>query len=431
MFLALDDTDGRDGGCTTYLMTKIIGSLGLDVIGFPRLVRLNPNIPYKTRGNASLAVRLGTGTGERIKIGEFQGKPVFSYKIGKEVENPDVVLEEAWKIVASEARIQDSRTNPGLIATDKQPGEEHYFQTLREVVSLGDVKQYLQASGMKFVYAKNGRGLIGALAAISWVPSARTFELIAYRYPKSIPYDQQIKMEAARFAETVPGSFNNLDPKKNHAAIFPSPNTPVQYGIRASEYDGLVEVPDKMENHFRISHDAYMIFESNQSTDEQYIWAPDRLEELRSYSLVAEVSSDPNHIIGGHWFFDVLYHGTSYGVAVFEPTKSMRKLVPELRTGDILRIWASFKTGTLNLEKAAVLSRSRVFERVNPNCVRCGKRMNNHGLHDYRCGSCGNRSFLPAYVELKRREEADTFETPVSSRRHLVATVSKEVECPQ
>lgn len=423
MLLALDDTDGQSGGCTTYVMTRIIGESGLDVIGFPRLVRLNPNIPHKTRGNAALSVSLGRGTGERKKIGEFNGTPIYSFNTGSDPGNPDEILAASWKIVESEAKLEDERTNPGLIVADSTPSQDHYFSALREVVSVDDVKSYLQETDVKHAFAKNGRGLIGALAALSWVPSSRTYELLAYRYPRATRYDLATKLKAAQFAESIPDTFNNIDLKKKHAAIFPSPSTPIQYGIRGKEYPGLLDVPSRMRDLFGISYDAYLIFESNQATDEQYIQSPDKLKNLSSYDLVARVSTNPSHITGGHWFFEINYAGSRYNVAVFEPTKSMRHLIPDLKAGDIVRIWASMKDSTLNLEKAVVLNRARVFERKNPLCSACGKRMGNHGLHDYRCASCGTRSELPEYQEVLRKISHNSYESPVSSRRHLVAAV--------
>ena len=78
MFVAADDTDSMRGNCTTYLATEIIRELvidgDLDLIGFPRLVRLNPAIPWKTRGNGSLVMRFGRGVGDRA-IGNLMKIP--------------------------------------------------------------------------------------------------------------------------------------------------------------------------------------------------------------------------------------------------------------------------------------------------------------------------------------------------------------------
>jgi len=42
-----------------------------DIIGYPKLVRLNPNVPWKTRGNGAVSLQIGTGKGKKVKIGGF------------------------------------------------------------------------------------------------------------------------------------------------------------------------------------------------------------------------------------------------------------------------------------------------------------------------------------------------------------------------
>src|SRR3989442_1574280 len=57
--IGIDDTDSDKGGCTTYTATVLFQELierGFKPSDFPWLVRLNPNIPWKTRGNGALAV---------------------------------------------------------------------------------------------------------------------------------------------------------------------------------------------------------------------------------------------------------------------------------------------------------------------------------------------------------------------------------------
>ena len=84
--LGIDDTDSPKGGCTTWLLTELLREArreGIDLIGEPRLVRLNPNIPWKTRGNAALAARFGRGAGRRTKVAEIEGRPVFWYRPGR------------------------------------------------------------------------------------------------------------------------------------------------------------------------------------------------------------------------------------------------------------------------------------------------------------------------------------------------------------
>ena len=428
MLLAIDDTDGSEGGCTTYLMTKIISEAKLDVIGFPRLVRLNPNVPYKTRGNAALCVELRQGSGAGTKIGEFAGKPIFSFRTGEEPKDQTAILDHAWRILENEAKIDDVRTNPGMIAASVKPPQDFYFKTLRELVPLDATKRALHSLPLSYRYAKNGRGLTGALAALSWKPVKHTYELLAYNAPRARAVDRATRVNVARMADNVSGTFNNLDPGSRHASIFPAPNTPIQYGIRSLKSVGLSSLPDRIRSEFNVGYDAYLVYETNQATDEHNISNPDRLRDLRSYDLCAVVASMPECISGGHWFFDIRYNAMIAKVAVFEPTKSMRSLFREICVGDRLRIWASFKKGALNMEKAVIAGRSRVFRRTPPDCDKCGNLMVNRGTHDFRCHECGSRKDTPKYVELERDVQIRSYEAPVAERRHLVAAVTTE-EC--
>ena len=82
LHIGIDDTDSVDGGCTTWVATEIIRELSeFDLIGYPRLVRLNPNVPWKTRGNGAVSFTFGKGLGSKKKIGEFQGLDIFSFDI--------------------------------------------------------------------------------------------------------------------------------------------------------------------------------------------------------------------------------------------------------------------------------------------------------------------------------------------------------------
>mgnify|MGYP000906271590 CR=1 FL=1 len=72
--LGIDDTDSNEGMCTTYLTTLILEELmkkNIIMTDYPNLIRLNPNIPWKTRGNASLCLRFKSD------------KPKIIFKIAK------------------------------------------------------------------------------------------------------------------------------------------------------------------------------------------------------------------------------------------------------------------------------------------------------------------------------------------------------------
>ncbi|MEZ0270333.1 MAG: DNA-binding protein, partial [Nitrososphaeraceae archaeon] len=60
--IGFDDTDSAEGRCTTNLAFKTISKLTSETdskfIDYPLLVRLNPNIPWKTRGNGAICLRI-------------------------------------------------------------------------------------------------------------------------------------------------------------------------------------------------------------------------------------------------------------------------------------------------------------------------------------------------------------------------------------
>ena len=60
MHIGIDDTDSIRKGCTTYiacLLMEELEKLNVKFIDYPNLIRLNPNVPWKTRGNGALCLR--------------------------------------------------------------------------------------------------------------------------------------------------------------------------------------------------------------------------------------------------------------------------------------------------------------------------------------------------------------------------------------
>src|SRR5215467_3128121 len=70
LHIGLDDTDSRKGMCTTFLAYKIVEYLKKEQVKFldyPYLIRFNPNIPWKTRGNGAVALKISTDKPKLIK----------------------------------------------------------------------------------------------------------------------------------------------------------------------------------------------------------------------------------------------------------------------------------------------------------------------------------------------------------------------------
>ena len=82
MWIGIDDTDSRSGGCTTYVMYRLIERLieyGYGICGYPRLVRLNPNVPWKTRGNGAVVVGIGKPEEASFCIGQRKDMDLMAH----------------------------------------------------------------------------------------------------------------------------------------------------------------------------------------------------------------------------------------------------------------------------------------------------------------------------------------------------------------
>ena len=253
--MAVDDTDSSEGMCTTYLLTEIIRRTGLDVIGFPRLVRLNPNIRYKTRGNGALNVELGKGSGQPTSIGQIDGKDVFSYKEGVFDGDREDLMSVVKDIVDEFSVVSDSNTNPGIVVSEGRPDDGLYRKALNEELSLDSVEKHLMKHGILYSKLKKGRGIIGAAASLSWPEERVTYESISYAYPHPEEGSRIQKIRAAEFADSFADTFNNMDYANQYPAIFPKARTPVIYGIRGTDPVNLSHVGNELN---RTRETAYL-----------------------------------------------------------------------------------------------------------------------------------------------------------------------------
>ena len=429
MYLAFDDTDSRRGMCTTYLMAKFLQETGFAVHGFPRLVRLNPNISYKTRGNGALCVQLGIhGSGARIAIGSFNGHSIYSYENVEEIPDSCVLMKEAVALVQEYAELDEDNTNPGVVVMESPLSSDFYSKALSGEITIEEAEMKLRGAGANFVKIKNGRGIIGSAAAISWPMDSVTYECIAYRYPRGEPISHERKIEIAEFANTFHGTFNNLDRDNDYAAIFPKERTPVIYGLRSRFHEGLINFSNELDEAFGILPESKILYVTNQGTDDHIVADPQSIRELGSYSVQGRIMENPRVIQGGHYFSTLLYMGSGIRIAAFEPTKSFRRIFSSLRIGDVVRVYGSYVNGSLHVEKMQVLDLSREFIRYPPLCSRCGKRMQTKGRNDFRCHSCGSKATHPDYVEIERKLSVGLYDVPVMSRRHLSRPFDIETE---
>jgi len=122
-WIGVDDTDSLQGMCTTFLATEIVRDLteDFDLIGYPRLVRLNPNIPWKTRGNGAVCMRFGEGLGPPFVVGSIAGRTIEAHPRGRASSEPAAVADRVALHVERWSRFDDATRNPAFAVLSRQP----------------------------------------------------------------------------------------------------------------------------------------------------------------------------------------------------------------------------------------------------------------------------------------------------------------------
>lgn len=406
LYVGIDDTDSPDGMCTTYLACHIIAKLkdnGIDIVGYPRLIRLNPFARFKTRGNGGVSFKIIND--EKAQLAK------------------QIVLDEVSRL----SMFDCDNTNPGVIFYDGEitrQMEDYAFRAIYSFITIEEAEEFGKSAGCEIHKFKKGRGIIGSIAAISLPLKDYTYELLAYRIPENygtkrqIDYDSVYEMDK----KTFPDTFENIDYDEGYIAIEPKTPCPVLYGIRSNNADALIEA-QRMVKVLEPIEDS-CIFLTNQHTD-MHIQKAESISQMKQYGcyeITATVKDAPHIIDGGHMFFKVFDESGEIECGAYEPTKNFRKTVSHLRKGDIIKLYGGIgEQKTFNIEKFQVIELNDV-EYKNPVCE-CGKRMTSAGKNKgFKCKKCGNRieSSQKVPVKISRfLENSRFYETPVSARRHL------------
>ncbi len=403
--IGIDDTDSEKGLCTTYLAAVMMSRLGKvgRLVDRPKLVRLNPCVQFKTRGNAAIAFSL-------------------------ETKQPEVVKKVALETIMELSDFSGPNTNPGLVVagelSQKQSFELALFykRALNEILEIKDAKEILEKYGLWYKGFKNGRGLIGALAAIGAALPDYTYELLTYRSPERWETLREIEKDSVWKADemTYPMTWDTVDHRNRKIVFAPHSSDPVLFGIRGVN-------PSALETALAVIKsepwERKVIYKTNQGTDAHINEAElSDVVEDRSYRLKGIVAQMPKVIKGGHIFFRLESEDgkNSIQCAAFEPTKNFRDIVKELIMGDEIEIYGAVKKGTLNLEKVEILRLAERTEIVAPKCPICGRRMKSAGKgQGYRCKKCKTEAEDKLRVCLERDLETGLYEVPPCARRHL------------
>ncbi len=421
MYVAVDDTDSTRGNCTTFLATEIIRELSdMDLIGNPRLVRLNPATPWKTRGNGSLVMRFGHGTGKRRFIGTIGNRKIFCYDSASSFEPNAQELKERI-IPLIEKNHDPEYSDPGLLISKRKPSQEYYWKGVRTILDRSFVDPEISRIGGITHEIGSGRGLIGCTCGMAWRPHDSTFELLTYRpcerWGTVREYDPESIGEMDR---SFPSTFNSWEEHFHKVAMVPSTPCPVMYGLRGDVEDDLIEASKMIRTE---PIERWMIFLTNQGTDDHIIHRTKELIPNQSYSVQGRVSSYSRHIEGGHVFFEMKTRFGDITCAAYEPSKEFRHVLDWLYPGDVIEVLGELRDSprTLNLEKIHVISMEQEYLKVsNPICPICSRTMKSTGKNQtFKCKKCKTRSTEPIMRPIERGIVPGWYEPPTAARRHL------------
>jgi len=420
MYIGFDDTDSPRMGCTTYIAATLVErlhKLGATFTDYPNLVRLNPNVPWKTRGNGALCLRI------RCKQGVVE-------------EIKEIVIEA----VEENADFSYEGTDPGVVFLfNHVPKQVTAFaeRAIQGVVKMAEALRLIEKFEAEAVGFKKGRGIIGGLAAIGEdLRGDHTYELIAYRTPENRGTPRRVEESSVAEMEekTSPLTFSNIDPETKRVLITPRGPDPVLYGIRG-ENPNVVRRAHEMV-HSQEPIERWIIFRTNHGTD-AHLRTVNSISEVMPFNPVIArgvVAEDPRVIIGGHVIFTIQDSSGKVDCAAYAPTGTLQAAARKLVSGDPVeacggvRPSSSTRPLTINLEKLRILELAPKVVLHNPKCSRCGKRMKSMGSRKgFRCERCGFRSskLEKVAVEYKRNLETGIYITSPRSQRHLTKPLGR------
>jgi tRNA(Ile2)-agmatinylcytidine synthase len=414
MHIGFDDTDSPRMGCTTYIAALLVEKLfstGAFFTDYPNLVRLNPNVPWKTRGNGALCLR--------IKCQESLIEKIMETVIDAVEENSDLGYEG---------------TDPGVVFFfGKVPREVKDFArgAIQGVVKIREALRLIKKFKAEAVGFKKGRGIIGGLAAIGeTLEGDHTYEVIAYRTlenrgkPRRLEASsvKEMNEKASRF------TFNNVDPETGRILITPRGPDPILYGIRGENAKAVKQAHEMIRQQEPV--ERWVIFRTNHGTDAHLrtVKSVSEIESFNSVVVQGVVAKEPQVIPGGHVIFSIRDETGEVDCAAYEPTRALCAASKNLIVGDFLEVFGGVRSAsskhsvTINLEKVRVLRLAPKLSFFNPPCPQCGKRMKSMGKgQGFRCDRCGFRSseLKKLAVEVKRDFKRGLYVTSPKSQRHL------------
>ena len=407
LHIGFDDTDSPKGMCTTFLAYKIVDLLkkqDVKFLDFPKLIRFNPNIPWKTRGNGAVSLQIRTKNSSKIK---------------KQIRN----MVEKYSDTKNGA-------NPGLVFYESEiPKHFTKFSKLAlwQLINRNYAKKFATKNNLEFFYQGNGQGLVGAIGAIGYEFQDHTLELLSYRKNSKFGKDRKLSAKSVKTMQekTLPFTFNSFDDKKNRVLITPHGPDPVFYGVRGENVKALLNATKILKTDETLA--GYMIFKSNQGTGDHLENEFDisNMKPHASGKITGIVYDEPKTMEGGHVFFSIISNGYQLQCAVYKPS-GISLIASSLIKGDKICIGGGIRKASkkhprvLNVEFIDIINLKKNLTSSNPICKKCNKKMKSKGKSQgYQCIKCGAKSMNKIILELPRNIKKQLYIPSISAHRHL------------
>ncbi len=329
LVIALDGFDTPYTGCTTHLASLIVLKLlseGAEFLDYPWLVRLNPAIPWKTRGNGAVVIQALLDNPQLTSL---------IPQITKLIKNYDVLMDKATAIILI---LDPSEDFPHCVY-------ELYQRAVHTYVYRDRAHQCLKQLPVHQAYGIENRSLVGVLAAIgaNLLANDHTFELITYRHPTRWLTPRQINEYSVIRFDYITGalSFLNYDYMERRILITPHGNDPVLYGVRGEHPSILLKALNVIEGEQPLH---WTIFRTNQATNAHLKRMA--IQNIRPYDnpIVEGNVVEKKLLAGGHVVLKLCDRTSCIWVAVYRETGRLNTFTrTEINPGTRIEVGGSVK----------------------------------------------------------------------------------------
>ena len=395
--IGMYNVDSYWGGCTThfgYLVVKKLYEVGGYLVDYPKLIRLNPDIPWKTRGNGCVCLDAMMPKNKMLEFIDWLENTLFAYM--DEIDGYSIKNQPAVIIIDGEL----------ICNNDIKLLNDFYVETLHSVVYVDRALKIIESIKEKIIfihYPYGPRGLIGALSALgNMLVEDYTYELLIYRELNKRSKDRfRVPEDLIRNVLIEDeDTFAHIDPENNKILITPAGPDPVVVGIRGDKISSIFSVFNKIKKF--LDYSGWMLFVTNQGTNANLLVSREDNEYYNQVVLELTLFTKL-YLKGGHLMVIGEGEGGRTIINFYYESGRVRRVLDELLDKSKLDIivGGGIKPNKMDDVIDRVINPQIVIipntiidyvELVNPVCPRCKVNLKSGGEgQSYKCKKCGYR----------------------------------------